>query len=293
MLLANCANVFLRRIPMPLAHNQGDVLRGFDFPAPVFQFLIGVSLVLFLQKRRSLGRTASEAQRDALRRFALIIVLGVLLDTGGSLTWQLRWGVLQTLGLGGMVATLLAGASPSTVAGVALALLGIFSGRWNGEVHAGPIASLAFAPLTLMGLLVGQTLESPAPRAACLRATALVAAAAGGLGIALYVAGIPFNKVIGTSSFVALATAVAAGSLAVMAALENTPAVPPWLAEVGQNALNVWVLQYLLLYYPAWILFPSWHRLALRPGMVAIVATTAALSFLGVALGRRGLRIPL
>src|SRR5205823_30701 len=66
--------------------------------------------------------------------------------------------VLQTLGLGGMIATLLADAPAEGVAGVAIALLGCFSGALNGEVHANPIAALAFVPLTLGGLLLGRVL---------------------------------------------------------------------------------------------------------------------------------------
>ena len=37
MLLANLVNVFLTDVPGPLSHNQGDSLRLFDLPAPVFQ----------------------------------------------------------------------------------------------------------------------------------------------------------------------------------------------------------------------------------------------------------------
>src|SRR5439155_1761652 len=60
--------------------------------------------------------------------------------------------------LGGMIATLLADAPGEGVMGVAIALLGCFSGALNGEVHASPIAALAFVPLTLGGLLVGRLL---------------------------------------------------------------------------------------------------------------------------------------
>ena len=81
MLGANLVNVFLRRPPDILRHNQGDVLRALDLPAPVFQFLIGVSLALFLSNRRAAGRTAGEARRDAYRRFALLVLLGMLLDS--------------------------------------------------------------------------------------------------------------------------------------------------------------------------------------------------------------------
>ena len=106
--------------------------------------------------------------------------------------------------------------------------------------------------------------------------------------------GIPFNKVLGTSSFVALAAALSAATLAVTALVEHRGVrFPDWLRAVGGNALTAWVLQYVLVYYPAWIAFPSWRRLPLVPGMVAILATTTALSALTVALGRRGIRIPI
>ena len=55
----------------------------------------------------------------------------------GALHVGLRWGVLQTLGLGGMIATLLADAPAQGVAGVAIELLGCFSGALNGEVLRG------------------------------------------------------------------------------------------------------------------------------------------------------------
>jgi hypothetical protein len=54
-----------------------------------------------------------------------------------------------------------------------------------------------------------------------------------------------------------------------------------------------WVLQYVLVYYPAWLVFPGWHRLAFVPGMVVALTALATLSILTVVLGRRGIRIPI
>jgi heme A synthase len=53
------------------------------------------------------------------------------------------------------------------------------------------------------------------------------------------------------------------------------------------------VLQYVLVYYPAWLVFWGWRRLPLLPGMAAVIAALAALSALSIALGRRGFRIPI
>jgi hypothetical protein len=240
------------------------------------------------------GRTGAEARREAFRRFALLVLLGMLLDSIGAFSVGLRWGVLQTLGEGGAIATALSEASGATVTAVALALLGMFSGAWNGEVHAGPIAALAFVPLTLAGLLVGRGLAGPGGVAACARRCALVALAGWALAGVLHALGIPFNKLAGTSSFVALSTGVAAAALGIAAALETAAVrLPGWLAEVGRNALTAWVLQYVLVFYPAWLFFPGWRRLAVRWGVAAIGVTIATLSALAVGLGRRGIRIPL
>src|SRR2546430_7262684 len=122
MLLANFVNVFLHRVPPLLTHNYGDVLRPFDFPAPVFQFLVGVSLALFLRKHVHLGRTPHAAKLAALRRFGLLVLLGMLLDCVGAPHVGLRWGGLQTLGLGGVVAAALAGAARGGLGGGAAAL---------------------------------------------------------------------------------------------------------------------------------------------------------------------------
>lgn len=294
MLAANLVNVFVRRTPPLLRHNEGDVLRPFDFPAPVFQFLIGVSLALFLEKRHAHGRTPPEARLDAVRRFALLIVLGIVLDDVGALETRLHWGVLQTLGLGGIVATLLSGLSDAIVGAVTLFMLGVFSGVGYGEVHGSAGAALAFVPLTLCGLLVGGALVRPRPLEGCTRRSALVGAVAGSAAAGLYALGIPFNKLLGTSSFVALATAVAAGLVGGAAALEAAGHdFPEPLVEVGRNALTAWVLQYVLVFYPAWLLFPSWRRLALGLGLVAVAAVTTAVAALAVGLGRRGVRIPI
>jgi len=292
MLFANMMNVFLRRVPELLGHNEGDVLRAFDFPAAVFQFLIGVSLVLFLERRGAAGR--GRARVTALRRFGLLIVLGLLLDGIGTLRMAPQWGVLQTLGLGGAFATLLADQSDGVVAAAAVALLALFSGSFNGDVHHDPLAAIAFVPLTLAGLLVGRgLLPGVAPRHLFRRATA-VALVGFAVAAATYAAGVPFNKVLGTSSFVALAAATSSLLLVSTASWERAGLVyPPWLVAVGANALTAWVLMYVLVYYPAWLAFPEWERLPLLPGMAATVTALGVLATMAVALGRRGIRIPI
>src|SRR5262249_46735381 len=195
---------------------------------------------------------------------------------------------------GGVLATLLASASDPVLAALSIALLTLFSGTWNGEVHRGPFAALAFLPLTLGGMLVGRGLATPAPRRSCAVRSAILALASGMLAAVFFRAGVPFNKVVGTSSFVALAVAVSAATLGGLAALEELGvAFPGWLVTVGQYALNAWVLQYVLVFYPAWLLFPGWRRLGFRVGVAVVAATTAGVATLAVLLGRPGFRVPI
>lgn len=288
MLVANLVNVFLTEVPDLLSHNRGDELRLFDLPAPMFQFLVGVSLALFLRARTAGGRSARQAKLEALRRFALLILLGMVLDGVAALSPAPRWGVLQTLGLGGVVATLLYDLPDGVSMAVALVLLRIFSGSEKGVVHADPIAALAFAPLTLAGSLLGKRLRHGARPAVVLALVGLALAAV------LYAAGVPFDKVHGTSSFVSLAAGVSAGVLAVAVWLEYAgKRFPWWLLAVGRNALTTWVTLYLLVYYPAWFVFPSWQRLPVLPGAAAALAVTTALCASTIALWRRGIRVPL
>ena len=294
MLIANLVNVFLRDIPPVLAHNQGDSLRLFDFPAPAFQFLVGVSLTLFLRNRIATGRSVQQARFDALRRFTLLVGLGVLLDGIGTLSLFPHWGVLQTLGLGGALAILLVDAPMVVCAAVAAVLLAAFSGLENGEVHAGPFAALAFLPLTVAGVVVGRGLGTVGPTPQFIRRATLVSAGAFLLAGALFADGVPFNKVIGTSSFVTLTAGTTAALLAGLAGYEATGRrFPAWLLVLGRDALTAWVLLYVLVYYPAWLVHPGWSQIAFAPGATAAVTTTVALGSLTVALGRRGLRVRL
>src|SRR6185295_4349544 len=89
MLVANLINVFVPRHPYWLSHNLGDELLPLDLPAPIFQFLIGVSLALFLARRRAVQ---AHGRWLAVRRFGVLILIGALLD--GVAVGQLgfRWG---------------------------------------------------------------------------------------------------------------------------------------------------------------------------------------------------------
>src|SRR5262249_28485076 len=156
-----------------------------------------------------------------------------------------------------------------------------FSGKANGEVHGSVLAAFAFVPLTLAGLLVGRGLVGGQVRRDFVRRALAVAATGVAFAAIGHAAGVPFNKVAGTSSFVALASAVGTLLLLATAALEASGMMfPGWLLALGANALMAWVLQYALVYYPAWLVFPEWNRLPLATGLVVAFGALVALSSL-------------
>jgi predicted acyltransferase len=294
MLVANLVNVCLRDVPSALAHNQGDTLRAFDLPAPVFQLLVGVSLPLFVAQRRRLGRSPRTATVEATRRFALLVLLGMVLDGIGRLSLVPSWGVLQTLGLGGIVATALLAWAPGWRLAVAGALLACYSGAANGMVHARPDAALAFVPLTIVGTIIGDAVAGGAPSEHVAGLGVRTGALALATALALHAEGVPFNKLVGSSSFVAFAAATGLAVVAIGAAWESSGrAFPRWLLAIGRNALTTWVLLNVLVYYPAWLVFPSWDRLALAPGLASVAVVTTVLCATTLALARRGIRVSL
>jgi predicted acyltransferase len=292
MLVGNLINVFVPEHPRWLAHNLGDELLPFDLPAPIFQFLIGVSLALFLA-RRSAARDGGEARLLAVRRFAILVVLGAVLDGIAAGRLEFRWGVLQTLGVGGLVATALATSSDVVVLAVAAAILVTHYGPGNNEVHRSALDCLPFVPLTLLGYVVGRPLARRDHESFKRRAS-VTAALCVGLAIVLRLAGIPYNKVTGTSSFVLLTSSVSAVLLLGVEYLEESGWVfPPALSILGANALTAWVLQYVVVFYPVYFLLGSPVALPELAGLAVVGMTVLVLSLLTLALAGRGFRIPL
>jgi len=290
MLVANLVNVFAPDRPHWLAHNLGDELLPLDLAAPTFQFLVGVSLVLFLE-RRGRQTEARRARWLAARRFLALVVLGIVLDGIQAQRVGLRWGVLQTLGAAGVVAVALSELPEALIVAVAVLITATHYGPGNNEVHRSLVDCLPFVPITLMGYVVGRPLAK-GEIANYERRAVTVALGALALGVALRIAGIPFNKVTGSSSFVLLATAASASLVAALSRLETRGwRFPDFLIQLGASALTAWVLQYVLVYYP--IAYVG-HSPALSGigGLVEVALCVVALAVITLALARRGIRVP-
>jgi len=206
---------------------------------------------------------------------------------------EFRWGVLQTLGVGGLVATALAGSSETLLLAIATAILLTHYGPGNNEVHRSALDCLPFVPLTLLGYTLGRPLAVGNRREFGHRAR-VIAGVCLVLALVLRVAGVPFNKVTGTSSFVLL---TGGASTLLLAALDYLEAhgwtFPSSLVALGANALTAWVLQYVVVFYPVAFLVGQPSALPELGGITVVATVVVALSLLTLALARRGFRIPL
>ena len=290
MLVANVVNVLPAERPYWLAHNLGDELLPLDLPAPMFQFLVGVSLALFLERHR--GSSDMRGVRLlAARRFLLLIALGAVLDGVLAHRLEFRWGVLQTLGAGGLLAVAVASLPDGFILGLAALITATHYGPGNNQVHRSLFDCVPFLAITLLGYFVGRPLATR-DRARYERRAIGLALACLVLALVLRGAGVPFNKVTGSSSFVLLASAASATLIAALSRLETRG----WrfsdaLVQLGASALTAWVLQYVLVYYPIDLLVG--HALALPEGagLLAVALCVAGVSAVTVMLARRGIRV--
>ena len=229
----------------------------------------------------------------AARRFALLIVLGVVLDGLAAGRLEFRWGVLQTLGAGGLLAVALADLPDARILAVAALITAYHYGPGNNEVHRSLLDCLPFLPITLVGYVVGRSLAH-GDVAAFERRSLVAAYGCIALALALRAGGIPFNKVTGSSSFVAVALSASATLVVALHRLEARG----WrfsdvLTGLGANALTAWVLQYLLIYYPIRLVVGGPVALPEASGMIAVAACVAMLGAVTLALARAGIRVPL
>ena len=258
----------------------GDGIRLADLVFPWFLFCAGAALPFAWAAARKRQTGGLEWARKALVRAAWLVAIGCFLTSVVAHAPVLSLGVLQLIGLAGLVAALLEPASTPWRGGVAAALLvaywaflrftpvpglepGTFAqGRnpaaslnvWLDEFGLRGLPSVApTAALVMLGSLVGSSLKGTArhPRPG-LRLAALAAAGLGLVGLgALWNLDLEFNKPHWTPSYILVGAGTATVVAAALTALERT-AGSRWLWPLGVLGANA------LLGYVAPILFKVW-----------------------------------
>ena len=249
-------------IPPFLRYDQGPGLMFGDLIAPAFSFILGAAL--FLSYSNSKGGGQAFFRRKALS-FMGIVLLGFFLDSFscGTANWQcVKWGVLQWLGAGGLLA-LLAVSFPASLRLLAFALLLVAYTAHNSIIAAFPLpwkdfayaASTAwqYGSISIFGSVAAGLYPRQKPGLAILASAVLLA------GLCLSQS-IPIDKAQGSLTFVIVTCAIPALLWCILSGFDS--GIPGIVSFISRHSLVLWVLQYALMWWPMSLL-GLWGRIAL------------------------------
>lgn len=245
-----------------------------DLVFPWFLLIAGVSLPFSAASYRARGGTGWAWATKAVRRAALLIMLGWLVDSTVARTPVLGLGVLQLIGLASLVGALLYPLSWRWRAVIAAALLaghwaalrffpvpGLGAGRLDETANLihyldtylqplhlrGLISVLPTGALVLIGTLEGDVLRR-ARRAMTPAWLALIGVLLTGTAVA-WSLDLPFSKPLWTAPYILLAAGLGTITLSAMHLLAEGLRVRSWafpLAVFGQNAIVAYVAPILI-----------------------------------------------
>jgi heparan-alpha-glucosaminide N-acetyltransferase len=147
MLTLLCGGVFHSLAGHPIWgwlawHNEHVEWEGavyWDLIQPAFMFMVGVAMPFAFAVRAARGDTWGSQARHALRRAAMLVLIGVLLDHVGADRVQIGFmRVLQQIAVGYLVAFLVLGRSLATQAAAVAAILVAYQALWMANPWNGP-----------------------------------------------------------------------------------------------------------------------------------------------------------
>jgi predicted acyltransferase len=283
-------------VPGWLKHAPDIGVTVIDLIAPFFIFAIGLTYAESYRarmKRDGVGK----AWGHFLRRFLALIGIGAVISAGEVLVGKnaspISWGVLQAIGVAGLVTLLVIGLPVVWRALVALAILCAYQllldASWlptvlNSE-HGGLEGALSWSGMLILSTVIAdlwrQGRESEA-------AAAWPGAISLGAGLLLsLVAPISKNRVSASYVLVSLGASGLLFSLVLLAA-NRLGLRPAYLRWWGMNPLLLYIMHYLLLALVVLTDAPWWHVRASIPLVIAqAAAIIAVLSVAARLLSRR------
>ncbi len=298
MVLANyLAGVTL--MPAWLKHAPDIGLTVIDLIAPFFIFAIGLTYGLSWS-RRSAREGAQKTSQHFVTRFMALIGIGAVLSAGEI--WlkvdgaTVNWGVLQAIGVAGLLTLLVIGIPTSGRLAIGLTILAIYQymldTSWLADVlhapHGGLPGSISWGAMMILATVLADLFHDPARRKFFTPASVLALVI--GIALAFF---LPLSKNRVSSSYVLISLGV---SGLVFVALDWL--VRLWKLRIGllvtwgKNPLVLYVLHLMLIgifFLPG---IPAWYSAA-PLWLVALeaIALLAALSAMGVFLERKQLII--
>ena len=298
MVLANYL-AGVRTVPAGLKHAPDIGLTVIDLIAPFFILAIGLTYGISLRRRLPRDGTATTAWH-VVRRYLGFIGIGAILAAGERLVGESdgSWGVLQAIGVAGLVALPLAFLPALWRALVALAMLAGYQLAldrfWLSFVlaspHGGLPGSLAWSAMLVLATVLAE--ERSRPRGNLRFFAGSLGALVAGLALAL-VSPVSKNRVSASYVLVSLGAGGVLFSAIDLAVRRLRLRLSP-LAWWGENPLLLYVLHELALgivFLPG---VPWWYAEAGAPLVVVqAIALLALLTYLAWLAVRRRFRLAL
>lgn len=285
-------------IPAWLKHAPDIGLTVIDLIAPMFIFSIGLTYALSLRRRAAAGGWG-QAAWHAVVRYLAVLGVGAILSTGevaiGENQTGITWGVLEAIGVAGLITLLVIRLPLWSRALCGLGLLAVYQvlldNFWLktvlGSPHGGIQGALDWAAMLILATVLADLFHDRARSRGWFLAASLALLVAG-LALSPWLP-ISKNRVSGTYVLVSLGISglVFAGfTLLVDRWRRRLPLLTAW----GRNPILLYVLHLILIglfFLPD---VPGWYATA--PGWLALaqaVFICASLSAVAVWLERRNL----
>jgi len=253
MLFINILTFLAADLPLFLKHNQPMVLPA-DLIAPLFQFIMGASLVISVNRRKLRGEPVWQ---HVLRRAVLLTLLGFVLI--GSLFGfeKTEWGFLQSLGVGLLLAFLSLTLPVPLRMIAALAVLGGYAAASrlfpefayyaNISNYGGPLSAIGYGTIAVFGTVAGEWLYRGKEKIKQYVGTGFVLVV---LSLLLSLI-VPLNRLESSATYMLFSTGFSFLITAVFYILGEKKKIDiKLLSLLGRNSLLLWTAQYIIVYLP-------------------------------------------
>lgn len=306
MLFGNLIPAFSYGVPLILKHNQGPILLPGDLIAPLFLFIVGVCMSISVYRRKKRGQPGSEITKHMLRRYSLLIVIGTFLNTMEVLQPTVIWGVLEAIGLSGLIAYVLLRFSIPTRLAISGAMLVTYSYlstfpwfvTWITSFnHGGPFGVLSWTWIVVVGTIVGELFitkkKSFGSNVFGIAAIAVILMLAGWIVQAVFPF-MPFNKFLVSGSYSIFAAGVCTLLFLVFYYLSDVKKLKfVMFKDFGVSALMVWIFQSVFIWWPMQWFIGGWESLPLEQGIALALGITIVFWLMIRFLNKKNVRLTL
>jgi predicted acyltransferase len=253
MVLSNFS-VSVAIVPSWLKHAHDIGLTINDLIAPLFIFAIGLTFGLSV-RRRAQRTSRWEAIQQAATRYLAIFGLGAIISAGGLLAGysagEVGWGVLQAIGIAGLLALPTLFLPTGWRFGIGLVLLGVYQVLLDrfwlqtvlGAPHGGFLGAFSWTAMLILATALADLYHDPQKRKLYLLAVVLFLA--GGIALSFF-SPISKNRVSAAYVLVSLgASGVLFGLFHLF--VERVKRRLPLLVAWGKNPLLLYLLHYVVI----------------------------------------------